>query len=339
MHITVILCTYNRSAQLRTALTSAAGLVLPESVKWEVLVVDNNSSDQTREVIQDFCNQYSGRFRYLFEGKPGKSNALNSGIREAHGDILAFTDDDVTFDPMWLQNLAAALSNRGWVGVGGRILWKWTCSRPVWLSPDGRYWRMSWPLTSFDFGEKALEDNKYTNGANMAFRKDVFARYGGFRTDLGPQPGSEIRCEDNEFGLRLHAGGERVGYEPSAIVYHPVHQNRLTKKYFLDWWFDFGIGTVREMGGQLSIAGRPIPRLARTRYAVWLIESILRWMISRSPAKRFYHKVAVWEKAGALMESFRRSQPMVNAAIGKSSEGTSRSSSAVPLGIPPSSAA
>src|SRR5215467_10723905 len=155
MHINVILCTYNRSASLRNALTSAAGLALSESVEWEVLVVDNNSSDQTRDVIEDFCKQYPGRFRYLFEPKPGKSNALNAGIREARGDLLAFTDDDVTFDPMWLQNLTVALSNREWVGVGGRIFQQWTCSHPTWLSLDGRYWRMSWPLTSFDFGEVA----------------------------------------------------------------------------------------------------------------------------------------------------------------------------------------
>lgn len=335
MHITVILCTYNRSARLRTALTSVAGLVLPESVEWEVLVVDNNSSDETRAVIEEFSKTYPGRFRYLFEAKPGKSNALNAGIREATGDILAFTDDDVTFDSMWLHNLNTALSNRQWVGVGGRIFQQWTSSRPTWLSPNGRYWRMSWPLTSFDFGEETLEENKYTNGANMAFRKDVFARHGGFRTDLGPQPGSEIRCEDNEFGLRLHAAGERVGYEPSAIVYHPVHQSRLRKEYFLAWWFDFGKGSVREMGGQLSIEGVPIAKFARTRYAIWLMESTIRWMLSRSPAKRFYHKVAVWEKAGALIESFRQSQPVANAGAARIPiEGTSQSSETVALEVP-----
>ncbi|MGO9577740.1 MAG: glycosyltransferase [Terriglobales bacterium] len=357
MHITVIICTYNRSASLRNALTSVAGLVLPESVEWEVLVVDNNSADQTREVIEGFCKQYPGRFRYLFEAKPGKSHALNAGIRDARGEILAFTDDDVTFAPMWLHNLTTALSNRGWAGVGGRIFHHWTCSRPDWLSVDGRYWRMSWPLTSFDLGEEACEGregNKHPNGANMAFRKDIFARYGGFRTDLGPQPGNEIRCEDNEFGARLYAAGERIGYEPSAIAYHPVHQNRLTKKYFLAWWFDFGKGSVREMGGRLPpIEGCPASKFLlppkegcpaaskfqRARFVIWLMESTLRWMLSRSPAKRFYHKVAVWEKAGALIESFCKPQPVVHTATEESPDGTSRSSEAVPFGIPPSSAA
>src|SRR5215813_3887543 len=184
MDVTVILCTYNRFESLRYALTSAASLVLLESVEWEVLVVDNNSADQTRSVVEDFCRQYPGRFRYLFEANAGKSHALNAGIREARGDILAFTDDDITLDPMWLQNLIAGLRNHNWVGVGGRILQKWTCARPRWLRIDGHYRRMGWPLTSFDLGEEAFEPIANINGANMAFTKDVFAKYGGFRTDL-----------------------------------------------------------------------------------------------------------------------------------------------------------
>ncbi len=81
MDITVVLCTYNRSKYLATALNSAAALVLPESVEWEILVVDNNSNDSTREVVADFCDRFPSRFRYLFEPQQGKSIALNAGIR------------------------------------------------------------------------------------------------------------------------------------------------------------------------------------------------------------------------------------------------------------------
>src|SRR5690349_7477494 len=95
---------------------------LSESVEWEVLVVDNNSSDQTREVVDEFCRRYPGRFRYLFESRPGKSCALNAGVREARGAVVAFMDDDVTVEPTWLQELTAALHNGQWAGAGGRIL-------------------------------------------------------------------------------------------------------------------------------------------------------------------------------------------------------------------------
>jgi len=163
---------------------------------------------------------------------------------------------------------------------------------------------MSWPLTSFDLGEEACEENKSINGANMAFRKDVFAKYGCFRTDLGPQPGSEIRCEDTELGLRLHAAEERVGYEPSAIVYHPVVQGRLTKAYFLAWWFDFGCATARRVGARNVIWGLG-PYLRVAKMAFRLTERSLRWMLALEPRQRFYHKVGVWETAGALVESYQ----------------------------------
>ncbi|MGB0049836.1 MAG: glycosyltransferase family A protein, partial [Terriglobales bacterium] len=122
MKITVILCSYNRCQLLAEALESVAASTLPESVEWEVLVVDNNSTDRTREVVEDFRHRYPGRFRYVFEPRPGKSFALNTGVREAHGDVLAFTDDDVTVEATWMQNLTACLSDGEWAGAGGRTL-------------------------------------------------------------------------------------------------------------------------------------------------------------------------------------------------------------------------
>src|SRR5579862_1106876 len=105
MKITVILCTYNRHQSLAAALESIADQHLPAGADWEVVVVDNNSSDHTREVVDQYCRKYPNRFRYVFEPQPGKSYALNTGIREAKGDVLAFMDDDVTVEADWLQNL------------------------------------------------------------------------------------------------------------------------------------------------------------------------------------------------------------------------------------------
>src|SRR5437773_274805 len=109
MDVTIILCTYNRCESLAKSLTSIASLRMPESLEWEVLVVDNNSSDGTREVVGDFCRRYPGRFRYLFEPKQGLSSARNAGVVEARGDIVAFIDDDAIAQPTWLHSLTAAL--------------------------------------------------------------------------------------------------------------------------------------------------------------------------------------------------------------------------------------
>src|SRR6266852_75843 len=99
--ISLILCTYNRCQSLARPLESVAASRLPDSVNWEILVGDNTSHDQARHVIEDFCRHYPGRFRYLFEPNQGLSHARNAGIAEARGEIIAFTDDDVTVDPVW----------------------------------------------------------------------------------------------------------------------------------------------------------------------------------------------------------------------------------------------
>src|ERR1700753_287852 len=122
MKISVILCTYNRCQSLGTALESVAASQMRDGTSWEVLVVDNNSKDQTREVVAQASARHPGRFRYYFEPKQGKSNALNAGIREAQGEILAFMDDDVEVDVQWLQKLTDIFDDQQWAGVGGRVL-------------------------------------------------------------------------------------------------------------------------------------------------------------------------------------------------------------------------
>jgi glucosyl-dolichyl phosphate glucuronosyltransferase len=174
MKVTVILCTYNRHCSLRAALESLAASTLPDSIAWEVLVVDNNSRDQTRDVVAEFSMRDPARFRYLFEARQGKSYALNSGIREAGGDVLAFVDDDITVEPSWLANLAAAFRDGDCAGAGGRILPEAGFSPPHWLSKAGRYALA--PLAVFDPGSEPGELTEPPFGTNMAFRKAVFAR-------------------------------------------------------------------------------------------------------------------------------------------------------------------
>ena len=305
MHITVVLCTYNRGQTLAKTLESVRASTLPESVEWEVLVADNNSTDGTRQVIEDFCHRYPGRFRYLFVPKAGKSYGLNAGIREARGEVLAFTDDDVTVEPTWLRNLTAILSGEEYVGAGGRILPSHPFSPPPWLPVDGPY-NMSGVLALFDLGDKAGNLDRAPYGANMAFQRKVFERYGTFRTDLGPSPNDEIPRpnEDTEFGRRLMAAGERLRYQPSAVVYHPVPNSRLKKEYFLAWWFDYGRAVIREKERKPDPWGIPrhllsIPRMIGTYLSI----RALQWICTLNPQRRFYRKSVVWMIAGEIVET------------------------------------
>lgn len=303
MRISVILCTYNRYQSLLKAMESIAASTLPDSVEWEVIVVCNNSDDQTLAVVDDFCRQHPRRFRPLFEPQPGKSYALNTGIRESQGDVLVFTDDDVTMEPQWLQNLTAHLENSEWVGAGGRILPKWTCSPPRWLKLQGPYALA--PFVVFDHGPEAGELTDAPFGANMAFRREVFKKFGVFRTDLGRFPDSMIGGEDAEFGDRLLKAGQRLRYEPSAVVYHPVSEDRVQKKYLLAWSFGAGLTEIRTYGilpGTKWFVGG-IPLYLFRRLAVWT----LRWLAAVEPAQRFAYKLKVWGCAGLIRETYRQS--------------------------------
>ena len=296
--ISVILCTYNRCRSLATALESVVASRLPHDTTWEVLVVDNNSSDTTRTVVEEFHQRYPHVIRYIFEPLPGKSNALNRAIRETDADVLAFMDDDVQVDPEWLHMLTRVFSDARYAGSGGRIVPESDFNPPAWLETTGRYALA--PMAMFDLGPQAGELTEPPFGTNMAFRREVFSRYGDFRCDLGPQPGSEIRGEDTEFGMRLLSGGERLWYEPAAVVYHSISVNRLTPDYFLKWWYDKARSDIRELGippdAKLYLAGVPLYLFRR------LIAWTLRWLLAFRPGPRFSAKLKLWAVRGGIKE-------------------------------------
>lgn len=297
MKISTILCTYNRSESLGRALESLTASVLPETTEWEVLVVDNHSSDQTKSVVKAFCDQHPGRFRYLFEPHQGKSYALNTGIREASGDILAFVDDDVTVEPTWLQNLTSPLQEGRTTGTGGRILPARGFVPPDWLALEGPCNLVGALCAYFNPGDVPCELKEPPFGANMAFRREMFDKYGCFRTDLGPFPNNKIGFEDTEFGRRLMAGGECLRYVPTAIVYHEVPEYRVRKEFLLDWWFTFGRGSIRETDKTLGpwelvkLVGRAIVTAGQ-------------WALTFDSQRRFYRKCRIWYAAGKIVEVF-----------------------------------
>jgi glycosyltransferase involved in cell wall biosynthesis len=303
MKITVILCTYNRAHCISTALESVLASVLPPGLEWEVLVVDNNSKDHTRALTNEFCLRHPGRVRYLFEAQQGLSNARNAGIREARGEIIVFTDDDVTVETTWLRNLTVSFLDGTWAGAGGRVRPPKDFKEPDWLTLDGGIMDGSGVLGLFDAGDLACELKKAPFGDNMAFRKSMFEKYGDFRTDLGHCGDSLIGNEDTEFGGRLMAAGERLRYEPSAVVYHPVPKERLNKKYFLAWWFAYGRAIFRQNGKRTPVWGIP-------RQYVSIVSRTLRWLLT-SPLdtrRRFFWKSRIWMAAGEVFENYGAGQ-------------------------------
>ena len=299
--ISILVCTYNRSQTLGVAVESIVVQPLLQSIDWEIVVVDNNSTDQTRQMIEALQRRYPDRIRYVFESQQGISHARNTGIRESRGEILAFLDDDETASTDWLQNLTANLHTREWAGAGGRVVPPSSFLPPHWLSIKSSY--VSGPLAAFDLGLEPGQLKEAPFGANMAFRREVFDRFGGFRTDLGRAGKSMISNEDTEFGRRLMAAGLRLRYEPSALTYHPVEETRLKKEYFLNWWFNKGRSDIRELGNpprSKEFFGIPV------RWFFALPWATMRWLVSVEPSQRFGHKVGVWNCAGQIYEAYNQ---------------------------------
>jgi GT2 family glycosyltransferase len=264
------------------------------------LVVDNNSTDDTRQVVEGLRHRYPERIRYAFEPEQGISYARNTGVREARGQILAFLDDDEIASSGWVENLTANLHNGEWAGAGGRVLPPASFSPPRWLSSLSS--SIAGPLAVFDPALEAGQLSEPPFGANMAFRREVFDKYGGFRTDLGRAANNMISNEDTEFGRRLMAAGLRLRYEPSALTYHPVDENRLRPSYFLSWWFNKGRSDVREFGNQPNgarLIGIPFQLIRALTWAA------MRWMRSIEPAQRFGYKLELWSCAGQIFESYQ----------------------------------
>ncbi len=283
MNTTVVVCTYNRCQSLPAVLESLAFQVMPDTITWEIVVIDNNSTDETREVVEEAARKWPGRFRYIFEHRQGLSFARNRGVSEARGSVIAFTDDDVKINPDWLCNLTSNLHAGEWAGAGGRIVPIWGKPVPAWMSLHDPH--TMGPFAVFDFGENQKPLSRPPYGANMAFRKDVFQKYGGFRTDLGRSGTNLHGREDTELGERLFAAGERLSYEPEAVVSHPNPSNRMTKKFVLRWWFWFGYGEIVQEGlpSNVRFVLNGIPLYLFRRMVRWALQ----WMVTFNPPQRF----------------------------------------------------
>jgi glycosyltransferase involved in cell wall biosynthesis len=280
--------------------------ICPVDMEWEVLIVDNNSRDRTKSVADDFVGKNPQRFRYVFDARQGKSIALNTGIESARGDILAFTDDDVLVDAEWLMQLKRVFENFPCIGVGGRIVPLFTSKPPPWLIVD------SWEpflntLVAFEFGDKPFSLRAPPFGANMAFRRTAFTKYGVFRTDLGPTEKNQGgKGEDTEFGQRLLTHDETLMYAPEAVIYHPVEKKRMTRRYFRTWYFN--------QGRFEAITSVDIPREITCCFGVprfffrILIDYFILMMSTSDKLMSSRHKRDFYKTLGWIVEFFCRSR-------------------------------
>jgi glycosyltransferase involved in cell wall biosynthesis len=231
--VSVIVSTYNRADMLGDALASVLAQQ-PGSAPFEVVVVDNNSSDATAAIVREAAIRDS-RVRALFEPCQGLSHARNAGIAAARGRILTFTDDDVRAEPDWIDAIVRAFDESPDAAfVGGKVLPDWPCVPPAWLT------RAHWaPLALADYGEGRLDVSSdhaiCLVGANLSVRRDVFDCVGAFAAGLQRVKDGIGSCEDHEFQLRCLRAGKRGVYDPRIVIHADVQPNRLTQEYHRRW--------------------------------------------------------------------------------------------------------
>lgn len=245
--VSVLICTYNRAALLRETLQALQHVNAPDDCEVEILVVDNNSSDNTPEVLRDVAR--AGRFPLVLlrEARQGKSFALNAGLAHARGDVIALTDDDVLPGPEWLVHIVNAFrTHEALTFVFGKVLPRWACVPPPELLTT-RAQDIWGPLAIVDYGDEAVPylagstGQRLPIGANLAFARSALLAIGGWRTDLGKVNNTLISGEDHEIFVRLRRNGLYAGfYDPRISVRHYVPESRLTRRYFRQWFYWHG---------------------------------------------------------------------------------------------------
>jgi glycosyltransferase involved in cell wall biosynthesis len=244
--VTVLICTYNRAAFLRDTLRAIVKLERRSDYRLDVLVVDNNSSDDTRRVVHEAAEHSPIPIAYEFESRQGKSFALNTGLRLTDSDIIAHTDDDVWPDPGWTDRIVDAFRHDDLSFAFGKVRPRWDVVPPPHLLTK-RAHEIWGPLAILDYGDEPtlyLADTpglRLPVGANLAFARDILLTVGGWRTDLGKVNNTLISGEDHEIFDRLRRFGLFRGlYDPGISVRHFVPASRLTRRYFRRWFFWHG---------------------------------------------------------------------------------------------------
>ncbi|MBR3565524.1 MAG: glycosyltransferase family 2 protein [Paludibacteraceae bacterium] len=229
--LSVIICTYNREKYIGNLLESIANNTLPKS-EYEILLVDNNCTDNTHQVCADFAAAHQDiNFRYLVEPEQGLSAARNKGIREAKGDILVYVDDDALVDVWYLDTFAYFFKQNPTIdAAGGPIIPLYETQEPKWMT---RYTKeLLCGYLYFGDAERDFPNGRYPGGGNAAYRAEVFKKIGLFNTALGRKGNNLMGAEEKDIFDKMQSQNMKFRYLPKAILHHIIPQKKLEQDYF-----------------------------------------------------------------------------------------------------------
>jgi glycosyltransferase involved in cell wall biosynthesis len=297
MRLDVVIPTYNRSTLLPKAVGSLLDARVPPALQVQIIVVDNNSTDDTKAVITELAQQSNGRVSYVFEKQQGRSPALNAGIAAATGDLIGFIDDDEEIDASWYETILSAFTDNDVDFIGGPYVPRFETEVPAWLPKE-----YTAVVGIVDGGDKVVSfDDSYPGilmGGNAVFKRETLQRVGPYSTALGRTATRLLSCEDHDMYQRLRALGARGLYLPQLIVYHFIPRERLTKRYHRSWcfWQSVSSAVLDGIRPQATPHVLGVPRYFYGR----ALRGMLRWarVWNGQPASRFSNELPMWELAG-----------------------------------------
>jgi glycosyltransferase involved in cell wall biosynthesis len=300
MQLDVLIATYNRSALLARSLESLLVAERPVGSAVTVTVIDNRSTDDTRAVVERFVPQFDGRLHYVYESRPGRSHALNTGIAATSGDLVGMIDDDEEVDRRWLLTIAKAFEDPTTDFIGGPYVPRWGGERPAWLGTAYKA-AVGWVDGGPGIRQYGPGFDGMLMGGNAVVRRSMLNRVGPYAADLGrSSDGRLLSCEDRDMFNRLLAIGAKGFYRPDLVILHYVPPERLTKRYFRRWSFWHGVSL-----GLLDRRSRePVPYvLGVPRYMIGLAlraaaDTVRRIFERREPARIFKNELAWWDLIG-----------------------------------------
>ncbi len=237
--LTVVICTYNREKYIGNLLESIAANDL-EKNEYEILLVDNNCTDNTRKICDTFAKNHPEiSFRYTIEPEQGLSAARNRGINEAKGDIIVYVDDDALVDSDYLRAYTEWFAmHPQTMACGGPIEPLYETSEPNWMTPYTKALLTAW----MNYGDKVREypKGRFPGGGNAAYRKEVFNQVGLFNTKLGRKGNSLMASEEKDIFDKMHALNMQILYLPTPVLHHIVPHTKLEPDYFNRVTFQIG---------------------------------------------------------------------------------------------------
>ena len=297
MNLDLIIPTYNRSLLLLRCLESVERTRVPTELSVTVYVVDNNSTDNTKEVVQDFQKRSHLPLRYIHVLRRGKSAALNDAIPQTSAELLGFIDDDEQIDSFWVE-----VAKREFTGeasteyIGGPYLPDWEHTPPDWL-PEAYRGAIGVALRS-PRAPFSRDFEGMLMGGNIVIRRETLLKVLPYPEQLG-KIGNKIRGgEDEVIYHRLLAVGAKGMVVPDLIIHHWISAERMTKKYYRRWVLGRGISVgmqIRERGfRERGLLG--IPRY----YFGALVHSIVPALLSTSEKPRLLAQLRILDCVGTL---------------------------------------